>query len=464
MNREHQHWALLDGLAREAAEEAHCPSLVWGLVHDGVLATAGSAGALPDGSEPDEHTVYRIASMTKSFTAAAVLGLRDDGALSLDVPVAHYAPELATVEGPTGSPPITLRHLLSMTSGLATDDAWADRHLDATPEWIDRVYAAGPLFATGTGGRWEYSNLGYGMIGRVVQRVTGVRLQQHVEDRLLRPLRMHDTSWTQPAHTRWAPPFRYEDDAIVADDPAPVGDGEISPMGGLWTTVADLARWVAWLDSANVAPHQPDAVGLSAASRREMQQMHTYIGLTTVAGRTSPAGYCFGLNLRDDHDLGIVVAHAGGLPGYGSNMRWLRGRGLGVVALANVTYAPMAELTLRMLAALHDAGAVPTVAPLHSPAVDRAADRLVALLNRWSDDAADALFADNVALDEALLRRRAAAARLLAEHGPLRIVEIRAQKLTAGVVTVQGRHAPFGIEFDLAPLADERIQFYGLTS
>ncbi|MEY4176147.1 MAG: hypothetical protein RI900_3312, partial [Actinomycetota bacterium] len=131
---------LLDRLAREAATAHHCPSIAWGLVRDGALAASGGVGELHDGAAPDEHTVYRIASMTKSFTTAAVLALRDEGLLSLEVPVADYAPELSGVRGPDGSAPITLRRLLSMTAGMATDDAWADRHLDMTPEEIDHVY------------------------------------------------------------------------------------------------------------------------------------------------------------------------------------------------------------------------------------------------------------------------------------------------------------------------------------
>ena len=101
--------------------------------------------------------------MTKTFTAATVLRLRDDGVLALD----DGLPELATA-GPTAdSPAITLRHLLSMQSGLTSDDRWADRHLDIGTDELDAVVAAGPMFAFPPGTGYEYSNLGYGVIGRV---------------------------------------------------------------------------------------------------------------------------------------------------------------------------------------------------------------------------------------------------------------------------------------------------------
>ena len=114
--------AELQRIAQEVASQSYCPSISWGVVAAGVLAHHGSVGELDDGVAPTARTVYRIASMTKSFTAATVLALRDEGVWSLDDAVARYAPELATVVGPSGSPPITLRQLLSMTSGLTTDD------------------------------------------------------------------------------------------------------------------------------------------------------------------------------------------------------------------------------------------------------------------------------------------------------------------------------------------------------
>jgi len=446
---------LLHDIAVAAAEEHHCPALAWGLVVDGTVATSGGVAA-------DEHTVFRIASMTKSFTSAAVLALRDEGVWSLDDPIARHAPELAAVQGPAGSPPITLRHLLSMTAGMATDDPWADRHLDMTIPEIDEVYRAGVLFAHRTNDAFQYSNLGFGMIGRCVLRATGRPVRDHVTERFLEPLGMADTTWVEPAHRRWAPPHRWQDDTHVPDQPHPLGDGEIAPMGGIWTTVHDLATWVGWLDAANTEPHQPAFVGLSPASRREMQRMHTYAGQRPLDGVRVPTGYGFGLVVRDDPTVGKVVDHSGGLPGYGSNMRWLAGTGVGAIALANTTYAPMAEITMRMLYALHEAGGVerPPVTP--SAELSRRAEELVALLNDWRDDTARALFADNVDLDESL-ERRAVAARLLVErHGSLRVVAVHPTSWANGEVEVQGRADPFRIGLQLAPLAGGPVQLYRL--
>lgn len=446
--------AAVETLVHIARATHLCPEISWGVVVDGQLVAHGDT--------PDR--VFRIASMTKSFTAAAVLSLRDEGLLSLDVPVAEYAPKLATVRGPEGSAAITLRHLLSMTSGLATDDPWADRHLDIDEAGVDEVYAAGPLFARRPGDGFEYSNLGYGIIGRVVRRVTGRPVQQHVIERLLEPLGMTSTTWVQPTHDDWARPHRVRDDESIPDPDPVLGDGEIAPMGGLWTTVSDLARWVSWLDDAVARPGAVDGSALCAASRREMQRQHTDAGIAELAGRVGHAGYGFGLLLRDDPVAGRIVGHSGGLPGYGSNMRWCSGRGVGAIALANTTYAPMSELTMRMLYAVHEAGALPPPLLPDTDVVDDVAQRLVRLLDDWSDAAADELFADNVALDEPYDRRAAAERRRIAEHGRLTVREVLPSTAAAATVrAVAADGVRVTIAFQLAPLASSLVQKYTVT-
>ena len=107
--------APLHELATSFAADHHCRSLAWGVLLDGSLAATGAVGGA------GIHTVYRIASMTKSFSAAATLMLRDEGVLRLDDRVADHAPELGVLDR-FDAAPITIRDLLSMTSGLPTDD------------------------------------------------------------------------------------------------------------------------------------------------------------------------------------------------------------------------------------------------------------------------------------------------------------------------------------------------------
>jgi CubicO group peptidase (beta-lactamase class C family) len=360
-----------------------------------------------------------------------------------------------------------------MQSGITSDDPWADRHLDIGPDEFDALIADGVLFALPTGTGFEYSNLGFGVIGRVIERVTGERPQDVIDRVVIRPLLLASTTWTQPEHDDWARPYRVEDGEAVADEP-PIGDGALSPMGGLWSTVEDLVRVMAWFDDAFPARDGDDDGPLRRASRREQQQVQRAVtvthteatgeGLDHVPERIDGGGYGFGLQVIHDQRFGLIAGHSGGLPGYGSNMRWLPGRRTGAVALANSTYAPMRLLTRRMLEVLDDHGLVPPVAVPVNPALQRAADELLALINDWSDDAADAMFADNVALDESYARRARQTHELVSTHGLLTPERLNAAFPTDGTVTAtatDGREVR--VWFALSPISPPRVQDYEIT-
>ncbi len=459
----------LERLVALRSQQRRC-SISWGVVADGELVLTGGHAAEPD-PVPTEHTVFRIASMTKSFTASAIMILRDRGMMRLDDVVAEIAPEFAEVVGPTmDSPPITVRHLLSMAGGLATDDVWADRHLDFSDDELDAVVANGATFAWTPDVRGEYSNLGFAMLGRVILRVTGQRAQDFITDNLLLPLALDRTTWLQPHHDDWARPYEVVDDQRVADLD-PLGDGAIAPMGGLWSCVSDLARWVTYFDDAFPPRDDADVAPLCRASRREMQQVHRSFptvhslpageGDELVPERIDGGGYGFGLFVQHDTRFAHFVHHSGGLPGYGSNMRWLPGRGIGVIALGNATYVPMSTMSRRMLEIVDDHGLVPAALVAPSPALLGAAERLAILLSDWAGDAADALFADNVALDESLSRRALQAAEMTSAHGPLVVEAVVADTPMRGRATM--RHADGTerrIDIELSPQVPPRLQLY----
>ncbi len=460
------HLDAIRALVARTATMRQCPSIAWGIVYNGQLLHADGHGTLDTGERPTAQTVYRIASMTKSFTAAAILLLRDAGALSLDDPITAHAPELNVPGSTQDAGPIRIRHLLTMSSGIANDDAWLDRHMDISEAGLDALLAQGVLFAGTTGSVFEYSNLGYGLLGRIARRITGQPIQGIISERLLAPLRMTQTTWTAPEHGRWAQPHRVVDGVVVPDALPPLADGELAPLGGLWSSVADLARWVSWFDDAFPARDDADSGPLCRASRREIQQMHRYIGTEREVVRAAPHGYGYGLLTSHDHELGRMVEHSGGLPGYGSNMRWLADgladRRVGVIALSNVTYAPMAALTHAIMRLLRERGAFPSATVTPSAVLNTLAQRLVALLGNWDDAAADALFTDNVALDEPYARRRIQAAQLVADcGGQLHIERVHAERATSGHIELTH---PSGtavrLNIQVAPIKPPRIQLY----
>lgn len=466
---------LLDETMRRRMLASRVPGATWAVVAEGRLVHATGAGVTEVGtapSAPGPRTLARIASMTKSFTAATVLALRDEGALRLDDPIGDLLPAAAGLRGPTAdSPAITVRHLLSMDSGLPTDDPWADRHLDLTDDGLDALVARGAWFAWPTGTATQYSNLGYGLLGRLVAHLTGRSCQAEIDARFLEPLGMRDTVWApRPDQTDRMTGHRLVDDEWMVDEPAPLGDGAFAPMGGLWSTAVDLARWVAFFLDAYPARDDPDDGPLRRATRREMQRawradtLEVFACRACATPRARADGYAAGLRVVDDRHVGHVVSHSGGLPGFGSNMTWLPERGVGIVSLGNVMYAPMQAANRAVFEALHHAGLLPAPRPVPVPAaLDAAAHALVALLNAWDDDDATALFADNVGLDEPFDRRRHQAADLVARTGPLTVVGVTAVNAADATVVASGPRGNAEVLLQLHPVLPPRVQWYEAT-
>jgi CubicO group peptidase (beta-lactamase class C family) len=301
----------VDQLVAEAQSRGRVPSLVTAVVRDGALEHHGGAGELP---RPDPDTQYRIGSVTKSMTAALVLGLRDEGRLALDDPLARHLPGT-----PLGA--LTLRQLLSHVSGLQRepDGTWWER---APGGSVPALLAA--LTAEKVGypphHRFHYSNLAYGLLGAVLTRVTGQDWADLVTSRVLAPLGMHRTSYhAQEPFARgyvvhpWHGTLREE----------PRHDaGAMAPAGQLWSTATDLATWAAFL-----ADPQPSVLAPATVA-----QMCTPVAIIDPDSWT--AGYGLGLTLLRRGER-VYVGHLGSMPGYLAAMLVHRPSRTGVVAFAN---------------------------------------------------------------------------------------------------------------------------------
>ncbi len=344
--------AVADAVFADAAELATVPGIAYGLVRDGELVHVGGRGeATSGGSVPGPDTVFRIASMTKSFTAAAILLLRDEGRLRLDDPVTTFLPFANRIGAPDG-PPITIRDLLTMTSGLATDDPWGDRLESIRARQFDALVAGGLSFCREPRTGFEYSNTGYALLGRVVDEVSGTTYQDFVRDRICAPLGLAATTFAAAdvPSARLAEGFRIAA-GVVRDVQPVVAPGVYSAMGGLHSTISDLARWIAgFLGSWSTdAPDHP----VSRWSLREAQEAAVLVDVDEFRGVDAGAcavGYGYGLYVHEHRVLGRIVSHSGGYPGFGSHMRWHPGSGWGVVALGNATYAPMHVAAREVLA------------------------------------------------------------------------------------------------------------------
>jgi CubicO group peptidase (beta-lactamase class C family) len=409
-------FAAVDAIVSGYAGRGSAPGLAYGVVRDGELVHAGGAGERRlGGPVPDAETVFRIASMSKSFTASAVLLLRDAGILALDDPAEKYVPELG------GWPSlVTIRQLLTMTAGFPTDDPWGDRQQGLPLDDFASLLAGGVSVNWAPGTRFEYSNLGYAILGMVVTAASGMPYDHYIRARLLAPLGMTRTGFEESEFSAGGLAQGYRRGPRGWEEVPCDPYGAFAPMGGVFSCVADLARWVAGFESAfPPGAREEGAHPLAAASRREMQLSQVLIpparGHALPGGTLSgPAAYGFGLFIDEDPATGRVVSHSGGYPGFGSNMRWHPATGTGVIALGNGTYAPMTVLTGLILEALVPRRRTYQVAlafPSHHPAEGQPAEggpwpeTLAAreavgrLLADWDDATAEALFTENVALD-----------------------------------------------------------------
>lgn len=311
-----------------------------GVVHGGELVWSGGAGFadLAAGRLSGPDALYRIASITKTFTGTAILQLRDAGKLDLDDPVVKWVPELADSASPKTIGGVTIRRLLSHESGLVSEPPGTDFFalspsyqgvVTRNLERADEIFTAVPPNT-----QLKYCNLGYQLLGEIVRRVGEIPYPQYVAERILTPLQMLSTGFEplDPALSqRRAVGYSgraFSDQLAVAPSMPPVW-----AEGGLWSTVADLGRWLSFQLAAHPGPpgsdrQVADSPVLSAATRREMHKPR-YLSDEEWSSAWGVSWY----SVRKD-DV-TWVQHSGGLPGYSSTACFDRGTLVGAIVLVN---------------------------------------------------------------------------------------------------------------------------------
>jgi CubicO group peptidase (beta-lactamase class C family) len=347
------------------ALDSHIPGVVYGIVADGRLIHVRGLGVQDlEAKRPvTADTLFRIASMTKAFTALTVLKLRDDGKLQLDTLAETYVPELRGWKYPTqDSPRIRVRDLLNHTAGFVTDDPWGDRQTPLPETEFSRLLRAGVPFAHPPGSTMEYSNLGFALLGRIVTNVSGQPYADTIAKSLLQPLGMQASGFVVDAapRERRALGYRWEDDAWRLEPT--MAHGAFGAMGGMQTSANDYAKWVTYLLSAWPPRNDPDAGPAKRATVRELAQGSNFPRLRQRPGHTGgdtcrqAATYGMGMWVAVDCDLGLTLSHSGGYPGYGSYVLLMPDRGVGVFAFANRTYASPSGAVWDAAVALNGAG------------------------------------------------------------------------------------------------------------
>jgi len=405
----------IESIFAESKEQGHVPALVYGIVKDGKLVLFKAMGdrdiGTPEVEPIDGDTRFRIASMSKAFTAAAILKLRDEGKLALSDPAVKHVPEMANWRNHTAdAPAITIDDLLRHTGGFVEDNPWGDRQQDLPEAQFSRMIASGMDFATTPGTAFEYSNYGYALLGGIVSNVSGRPYQDYIREAIMQPLGMADTTYNvlrSPPGSR-AIGYRWENGAFRREPD--LADGAFGAMGGVETTGNDYAKWMAFLLSAWPASDAPDTGPLQRASVREMIKWVSLRPAYQRPDNLGPpcrvgSGYGLGLQLFDDCDLGRVAQHNGGYPGYGSTMQFMPDAGVGMFAFNARTYFSNSGTVRRALHMLRDAGLAPDRTQPISQGLSVAYAFARSVWDSGNPEAAP--LAVNVALDRDIADRRA---------------------------------------------------------
>ena len=464
---------VIDEIFSNYARQNHFPGFVYGLVVDGKLIHTGNIGysniSLKDLA--DSRSAFRIASMTKSFTAMAILKLRDEGKLRLDDPVSLYIPEMKTQKYlTTDAPVITIRNLLTHGAGFPEDNPWGDRQLAKTDDEMIAMIKNGISFSNDPGLKFEYSNMGFAMLGYIIKKVSGLSYETYITNNILNPLGMMHTYWEYskvPAN-ELAHGYRWLNEQWV-EQPL-LHDGTYGAMGGMITSIEDFSKYVSLQLSAWPPRNDEEKGPIKRSSLREMQfpwnisvfnPQYKYPG-----GRACPlvSAYAYGLGWSKDCESRVYIGHSGGLPGFGSNWKIMPDYEIGIISFSNLTYAPASLINLQVLDTLI---AVAKLQPRQLPAsaiLNQRKTELINLLPEWKNPGATQIFAENFFMDYFPDSLRKEAVSIFSKAGKIiHVRELIPENNLRGSFIMEGENSDIEIHFTLTPENPPLIQEYHIN-
>ncbi len=337
-----------DALVKDTIRRLGHPGVAGGIVvGDRLVASCGWGYRHKyRGGAVDARTVFRIASITKTFAGIALLQLRDEAKLTLDDPLTKHLPEASALVYPKGeTPPITLRHLVTHTSGM--------------PRSVPNGVSEASLLAHLKGLRLEktpgehtaYSNLAVGLVGPIVRRLSGTPVRDYLRARVFAPLGMDSVAWERrdvdPKRVAWGHEKVKEgekkDEIEPVDTEWRMGAAEL--FGGAYASVEDMAKLVALELSAWTVPDSGGDVQSTVLKRTSLQESQTQ----AIRGQPEAQRYGVSWWLGDD-PLGPLVWHSGATDEYSASVVMLPKKKIGAIVLSNYAdVATVEAVTKRML-------------------------------------------------------------------------------------------------------------------
>ena len=468
-----QAFSIIDNIFKDYADSNHLPGVAYGLVVDGKLVYKGNIGYtdIEKKTLVTSSSLFRIASMSKSFAAMAILKLRDEGKLNLDDPAYLFIPELKNLKYPTADAPhITVRHLLSHSAGFPEDNPWGDRQLADTDKDLMEFIGKQISFSNPPGIAYEYSNLGFALLGKIITNVSGMRYQDYIRKSIWEPLEMNTTTYEfenvaagKLAHGyRWLNE-KWNEEELLHD----TKDGSWGAMGAMISSIDEFANYMAFHLSAWPPNNAPDTGPIKRSSVREMHHPWRFAGFNPnykyPDGRTCPitSAYCFGLGWSRDCDGKTYIAHSGGLPGFGSQWRIMPDYGIGIVSFANRTYSPMGFVNLKILDTIIKIAKLQPMQLAPSKILEQRKSDIVKLLPDWNNAEQSGIFAENFFPDYPIDTLKKYARELYAKAGNIiSVKEVKPDNQLRGSFIIEGEKTNIEIYFTLSPENPPLIQEY----
>ncbi len=311
------------------------PGLSAGIVYDqGLIWTKGYGFANLEKQIPaDDHSVYRIASITKLFTSTMMMLLRDAGQVNLDDPIEKYLPEFKIRSPFADARPPTFRMVAAHASGLPREGAqqgWATMDMPTSEELLASLANSEMHMPTMTAPK--YSNLGVAILGYALGKIAGQPYDTFVKERILTPLGMNDSGYERSAYDddHYAVGY-YEDKGAMKASPDWEEHG-FRPAGGMYSTVADISRFIA-LQFTDAPASAGGAQILGSSTLREM-----HMPANVTPDFASGYGLGFGIQRVANYK---VIGHSGGLPGYTTNITLIPAHKLATIVFTNTGTDPV---------------------------------------------------------------------------------------------------------------------------
>lgn len=312
-----------------AIDRYHLPGVAVSLIDDQetIWQEAFGVANLEANTPVDSHTVYKLWSVAKVFTALETLRLVEDGLVDLDTPITEYLPNFSIQSRFPDSAPITIRTILTHRAGLPRNEChWIDYSEGALASLVDSLRDCHLAFPVGD--RYKYSNMGFDLLGYLIQEKRGGLYQDYMRENLLIPIGMHHSSFLRaqvPPGLELAPGYEYYQDQYY---PYEQGDITSFPSGNLYSTIEDMGQFAKFIFRGR------DVNGGQIISPETFEIMFA----DQLSGSSDPQP--MGLGWKTAYVLGSerMVWHEGG-PGDGTGalVALLPERQLGVVLIANGT-------------------------------------------------------------------------------------------------------------------------------